>query len=52
MSLSFIYVGVLALVLVVPAVTCTYVLDPNDNYSGASFFDKWDFITVSIDTIA
>ncbi|KAH8600699.1 concanavalin A-like lectin/glucanase domain-containing protein [Bisporella sp. PMI_857] len=36
--------SVLALALVSPA-TAVYLLDPSDNYSGADFFSKWDFIT-------
>jgi hypothetical protein len=49
MSPSILIASVVALALVSPA-TSTYVLDPTDNYSGANFFNNWDFITVYIQT--
>ncbi len=31
----------------ISVVNQVYTLDPSDNYSGQSFFDKWNFFTVS-----
>jgi len=44
---TFVKAGIVALAYAsqVEAVL-KYTLDPSDNYSGDSFFDKWDFFTV------
>jgi len=46
MTFSIVKAGILALALSLQ-VDAKYVLDASDNYSGQTFFDKWDFITVS-----
>ena len=44
---TFVKAGIIALAYAsqVEAVL-KYTLDPSDNYSGESFFNSWDFITV------
>ena len=46
MARSIIKMGILALALAAHVNAAEYTLDPSDNYSGANFFNFWDFITV------
>jgi hypothetical protein len=48
MTPSIIKAGVLALTLAIQVEAARYTLDPTDNYSGANFFNLWDFVTVSL----
>jgi hypothetical protein len=44
---SIIKAGILALALIAQVEAAEYTLATDDTYSGAGFFDMWNFITVS-----
>ena len=47
MVASLFKAGVLALVIISQVEAAEYTLAAEDTYSGAGFFDMWNFITVS-----